>query len=381
MDDINLKYIDINDFKKEIYQYYLGIFPEEERKPLELLQSSYDRQYTKIIKILNKDKIIGFMILNRVKDKGYAVLDYLAILSPYRNSGFGTKALQLLLNQEKENSGIFVEIEKVGLGENVKENIEREKRKNFYEKLGFKKLNFDIFLFDVVYTPYLFSNINVDENIIIDEVLNIYESISGKDRIKQYCKITKKLRFEEISRNNIKVAAKLQYDIFPTSSAYSVYKAKVTGKDKDLYVGYIAYLDNEPIGVTGIYEIPEYTDTVWLSWFGVKKEYRKYGYGKQIFDYTVKVAKDYNKKFLRLYTFEIWNNEAQKFYKKNMDIGEYYFNDKEHKDIFNGKPKIFSISLCDEKVNLWNNKFIDISKDEDSHEKSVLMMKKDGIIN
>ena len=38
------------------------------------------------------------------------------ILPQYRNSKCGTKALQILLEQEKENSGIFIEIEKVGLG-------------------------------------------------------------------------------------------------------------------------------------------------------------------------------------------------------------------------------------------------------------------------
>ena len=64
-----------------------------------------------------------------------------------------------------------------------------------------------------------------------------------------------------------------------------------------------------------------------------------------------------------------------------MDIDEYYFNDKEHEDIFAGKPKIFSKSLCDEKIELWNHKFIDISEDEDSHEKSVILMKEDGIIS
>ena len=63
-----------------------------------------------------------------------------------------------------------------------------------------------------------------------------------------------------------------------------------------------------------------------------------------------------------------------------MDIGEYYFNEKEHEEIFKGKPKIFSISLCDEKVELWNNKFINISADEDDHEKGIQMMKEDGII-
>ena len=336
--------------------------------------------YTKIIKILYKNELVGFMVLNRVKDNGYAVLDYLAILPKYRNRKFGTKSLQILLEQEKESSGILIEIEKIGFGKDEKENLLREKRKNFYEKMGFKKLNFDLLLFGVTYTPYLFSNIDDDEDIIIDEVFNIYESISGKEIINQNCKVIEKLRFEEINKDNIKVAAKLQYEIFPGSSAYSVYKSKIMGKIKDLYIGYIAYIKNIPVGVTGIYEISGYSDTAWLSWFGLKKEYRKLGYGKQIFDYTVEMAKVNNRKYLRLYTFEIWNNEAQTFYKRNMDLGEYYYNDNEHKDIFEGKPKIFSKSLCDEKVELWNNKFINISKDEDSHEKSVMMMKEDGII-
>lgn len=193
MENMELKDISIDEFEKELYSYYLDIFPEDERKPLELLHSSYKKHYTRIIKISYKNEMIGFMILNKVKDKGYAVLDYLAILPQYRNNKFGTKALQILLEQEKENSGIFIEIEKVGLGKDVKENLLREKRKNFYEKLGFKKLNFDLFLFDVVYTPYLFSNIQKDECTIIEEILNIYKVISGKERIKQNCKIIKKL--------------------------------------------------------------------------------------------------------------------------------------------------------------------------------------------
>lgn len=50
-------------------------------------------------------------------------------------------------------------------------------------------------------------------------------------------------------------------------------------------------------------------------------------------------------------------------YKRNKDLGEYYYNDKEHKEVFDGKLKIFSISLCSEKVELWNNKFINISEE------------------
>lgn len=192
MEELKLKDINIDEFKKEIYSYYLDIFPEEERKPLKLLNSSYKKNYTKIIEILYKNEIVGFMILNKVKDKGYELLDYFAILPQYRNLKIGTKALQKLLEQEENNKGIFIEIEKVGLGKDKEENLIRERRRNFYEKVGFRKLNFDIFLYDVIYTPYIFSNIKDDEDIIIAEILNIYEAISGKEKIKQNCEIIKK---------------------------------------------------------------------------------------------------------------------------------------------------------------------------------------------
>ena len=378
---IELKNVGIDEFENDVYSYYLDIFPEDERKPLKLIKSSYEKNYTKIIEVLYKNEVAGFMLLNRIKDNGYAVLDYFAILPQYRNNKIGTEALQILLSQEKKSRGIFVEIEKIGFGKDIEDNLLREKRKNFYERIGFKKLSSDLLLFDVIYTPYLFANTEDDEDTVITEIFDIYETIIGKERIRQNYKVIKELRFEELNKDNIKIAAKLQYEIFPTSSAYSVYKSKITGERKGLYIGYIAYMGDIPVGVTGIYEIPEYSDTVWLSWFGLKKEYRKLGYGKRIFDYTAQMAKAIGKKYLRLYTFEIWNNEAQTFYKRNMDLGEYYYNEKEHKDIFEGKPKIFSMSLCNEKVELWNNKFINISEDEDSHEKSIIMMKEDGVID
>ncbi len=193
MEDIKLKNIDVEEFKKEVYSYYLEIFPEDEKKPLELIKSSYEKHYTKIIEILYKSEMVGFMLLNRIKDKGYAILDYLAILPQYRNSKFGTKALQILLEQEKESRGIFIEIEKLGLGNSEEENLLREKRKNFYEKIGFKKLNFDLILFNVIYTPYLFSNKYDNEDVIIEDIFNIYEAISGKQRIEQNCKVVKQL--------------------------------------------------------------------------------------------------------------------------------------------------------------------------------------------
>lgn len=191
MEDIRLKYIDIKEFKEEVYRHYVEIFPEVERKSLALIKSSYERKYANIIKILNKNEFVGFMILNSITEKGYLIIDYLAILPKYRNNNFGTKALKILIEEKKENKGIFIEIEKVGLGKDKEENLLREKRRKFYENLGFKELNYDFDLFNNIYTPYLFSNTNEDEEVVVQEIVKIYEEITGKERTRKNCKIIK----------------------------------------------------------------------------------------------------------------------------------------------------------------------------------------------
>ncbi len=43
MEDMKLKEIDINEFARDVYSYYLDAFPEEERKSLKLIQISYEK--------------------------------------------------------------------------------------------------------------------------------------------------------------------------------------------------------------------------------------------------------------------------------------------------------------------------------------------------
>ena len=105
---VNIQEIDINEFEKNIYSYYLEIFSENERKTLKMIKSSFDEGYTKIIKINKSDNLCGFMIINKIKENQYAILDYFAILPQYRSKGIGTKALKLLIDEETQNKGIFI---------------------------------------------------------------------------------------------------------------------------------------------------------------------------------------------------------------------------------------------------------------------------------
>lgn len=190
-----------------------------------------------------------------------------------------------------------------------------------------------------------------------------------------------KLRYEKISENNIRVASKIQYEIFPNSSAYLKYLKEIQNKTLDLPVDFLIFENDIPIGVVGLYEISKYKDTIWLSWFGVVEDYRYKGYGSQIFEDIINEAKKYNKDFLRLFTHEVWNYEAQDFYKKHMQIEEYYTNkDDDQYDINQGKCKIYGYSLCNKPIDYWNDKFIDISSDDKDHEESIKLMKRDNII-
>ena len=187
-----------------------------------------------------------------------------------------------------------------------------------------------------------------------------------------------KLKYIEINNSNIDLAARVQYKIFPYSAAYIKYLNKPTNT---LQIDYLIYLGSKPIGVVGLYELEKYKDDIWLSWFGLLKEYRFKGYGSQILKDIMKMAKKYNKKFLRLYTYEVWNKSAQNFYKKHADLEEYYKNKFDCQyDIKEGICKIFSFSLSGEMPPLWNNKFINLEEDDKLHEESVKLMKKNGLL-
>lgn len=189
-----------------------------------------------------------------------------------------------------------------------------------------------------------------------------------------------KLNYEKINKQNIDLAAKIQLEIFPNSSSYIKYLEEIDC-NKSLPIDFLVYYYEKPIGVIGLYELNNDKDSVWLGCFGLLKEYRKKGYGKQMLNYIINIAKEYNRKYLRLYTYEIWNEVAQNFYKKHMHYEEYYTNkDDDYYDIKYGKPKIFTYSLFGDNIKPWNNKYIGLKEDDNDHNLSIKKMTEKGII-
>lgn len=183
--------VDIKKFKHIIYPEYVKLFPEVERKSYRCIKKTVKNKISKIIEIVADEQFVGFMIINTLENNPYVQLDYLAILSNHQNKGYGKEAIKLLKKQYENYNGIFIEVEKLGLGKNEEENRIREKRVSFYENLGFYKMNFELELFTVIYSAYLLPGLETEnsDKEIINYILKIYTAILGKNKVKKNCKV------------------------------------------------------------------------------------------------------------------------------------------------------------------------------------------------
>lgn len=167
------------------------------------------------------------------------------------------------------------------------------------------------------------------------------------------------LRLVLITKNNIDEAIVIQNKIFPDYDGKNNYLDSLKPKSKLKF--YMIYDDDICVGITGIYSYDNDNENAWLGFFGIKEEYRYKGYGYKSLLLTEEYAKNLGFKYMRLFTDKEGNDYAIEFYKRNGYIFEDYDCDLEKlKNEFN--VVIGSKSLTNDKVTLWNNRFINLTK-------------------
>lgn len=187
---IILKEIDDKEFERDVYKYYVELFAEDERQPLELLKKLFEEGNLKFVKIMDNEVNVGFFIYVTTRDNPYVWLSYFAIYKEFQNKKYGMNATKRFKNFFSNYDGIYGEIEKLGLGENEEENRIREKRFNFWYNLGFELLNIDSLLYGVVYSSCalkLKENVKTSNREILDYGFKLYEAVMGKESVKKNC--------------------------------------------------------------------------------------------------------------------------------------------------------------------------------------------------
>lgn len=173
-----------------------------------------------------------------------------------------------------------------------------------------------------------------------------------------------KLKYLDITLDNIIMATEFEMTFFK-SCAFTSYLDGIKNN-----MPYMLVYDNDVlIGMTGLYKYDELGEpnTAWLGWFGVRKDIRQKGYGRQIIEDMCKMAKDkLGCNTLRLYTSAIQCPEAMFFYNKVMDFGEPYT--LEEKEL---ERWVYTKSLTDKPATKWNNRSLKLSHEKEREGKGL----------
>lgn len=121
---------------KDIKELYINAFPKEERAPFRMLASKAELDFVDWWGIYENDTCVGLFYV--LYNDNLVYLFYFAIMENLRGKGYGTKSLELL-KQHYQGKRIFLSIEEVV--EEADNYLERVKRKEFYERCGFKALD------------------------------------------------------------------------------------------------------------------------------------------------------------------------------------------------------------------------------------------------
>lgn len=154
------------------------------------IKKLYKKGILKLYKIIDENQFVGFLITTSSKNSKCLKLDFFAILPQYQSRGYGGQVIKKIKEISHDYYGIFIEVEKVGLGRDEEENKIREKRIKFYERNGFKKLSFEVNVFNVIFSSYiLFTNDIIEDEKILEDVKKVYLAEFGEKKFNKYIEI------------------------------------------------------------------------------------------------------------------------------------------------------------------------------------------------
>ena len=123
-------------YKWQLYDLYDKAFPEQEKKPLQVMENLVADGKMEMLAMVDEDEFVGLAINLIDAEQDRALLDYYAIVPEKRNYGYGSRGLEALLKKFKNHKYIF-EIETQD--EKAENAEERKKRKAFYLRNGLQE--------------------------------------------------------------------------------------------------------------------------------------------------------------------------------------------------------------------------------------------------
>lgn len=167
---------------KEIYeQEAVRDFPKEELKPLSTMKNLMEKNLYKTFGFYEQERLCAYAFFVCLPKGQTALLDYFAVLPPYRSFGIGSKILSLFQEIHKDLLGIIIEVENPTFSSIKEEKSLRERRINFYKRNGALKTGIYLSLFQVPFEIlYMPISQTLTKSSIQKEITNLYSAFIPK---------------------------------------------------------------------------------------------------------------------------------------------------------------------------------------------------------
>ncbi|MGX7023542.1 GNAT family N-acetyltransferase [Vagococcus hydrophili] len=181
---ILFKQIKKEDFADIYNQFMIHDFPENELKTLETILTAYDQEKYACFIMEEASEIKAYACFSWYSEE-IKILDYFAVTSHLRGSGYGSKMLAWIKNNDMI-SELLIESEDPDFADSQKELIIRQRRIAFYEKNGFVRRKTNMKLSDVEFALFTFEASVLSEESLIKEISQIYHHITPNLSIESY---------------------------------------------------------------------------------------------------------------------------------------------------------------------------------------------------
>jgi len=123
------------DFKEAI-KIYEESFPSNERQSIDTIKKRIEKNLYQMFIGRLKDKVVFMALLYQLKNTDFILLDYMVTDENFRNKGIGTDFIKNILGKITPKY-LILEVENPNYGNNKEQ---REKRADFYKRLGAKEM-------------------------------------------------------------------------------------------------------------------------------------------------------------------------------------------------------------------------------------------------
>lgn len=159
-------------------------FPKSELKPLKGMLNLMDHGVYDPLLVTDGDKTVGYAMVWLPQDRKGALLEYFGVLRGLRNAGLGSRILDLLAQRYGQ---LFGEAEAPS-SDDPQENDLRRRRIAFYERNGFRVLDYDCALFGVHFNC-LYRGFETDDRAVEEMHRGVYAHWFSGSHMEQYVQI------------------------------------------------------------------------------------------------------------------------------------------------------------------------------------------------